>query len=136
MIKSLRSKPFRIVAIAVVPLALLGASCSSDDDADSADTEAAGDAEESGDATADTEAGGDAEESGSNPEVEAFCDEVDEFVPAMEELIADPTSGDAGALAEQAQELVAAGAALAGSVDSGDAERLQECTEKLAEVNG
>ena len=122
-----------IVAIAVVPLSLLGASCSSDDDGDSADTE------ESGDATADTEAAddaGDAEESGGNPEVEAFCDEVDEFVPAMEELIADPTSGDAGAMAEQAQELVAAGAALAGSVDSGDAERLQECTEKLAEVNG
>jgi hypothetical protein len=120
MIKSLRAKPLRIIAIAVLPLALLGTACSSDDD---------------GDDPADTEASSDAEESGGNAEVEAFCDQVDEFVPAMEEMIADPTSGDAAALATQAQDLIAAGTALAGSVDSGDADRLEECTQKLSEIS-
>src|SRR4051794_40935731 len=74
MIKSLRSKPIRLIAIAVVPLALLGTACGSDDDSDNdspANTEA------SSDAPADT-AGG--EESSSNPDVETFCDEVDDFV--------------------------------------------------------
>jgi hypothetical protein len=130
MIKSLRAKPLRIIAIAVLPLALLGTACSSDDDGDDpADTEA------SSDSPADTEASSDAEESGGNAEVEAFCDQVDEFVPAMEEMIADPTSGDAAALATQAQDLIAAGTALAGSVDSGDADRLEECTQKLSEIS-
>jgi len=128
MIKSLRKKPLRIVAIAVLPLALLGTACGSDDDGDSpSDTEA------SEDAPADTEASGD-EESGSNAEVEDFCSQVDDFVAAMEEIMADPSSGDAAAIAAQGQELSAAAGDLAGSVDSGDMERVQECTEKLSAI--
>ncbi len=130
MTKSLRTRPLRMVAIAVLPLALLGAACSSDDDADSADTEAS--ADEPGEETADTEASGDAE--GGNPEVEEFCSQVDEFVTAMEEVLADPTSGDAAALATQGQELATSATELAGSVDASDSERLQECTQKLSEI--
>jgi hypothetical protein len=131
MMKSLRNKPLRVVAIAILPLALLGTACGSDDDGDSpADTEA------SGDAPSDTEASGESESEGSggNPEVEAFCSEVDEFVAAMEDILADPSSGDAAAIAEQGQELSASAGALAGSVDSSDMDRLQECTENISAV--
>jgi hypothetical protein len=118
----------RPLVIAIVPLVLLGAACGSDDDSDTpADTEA------SSDAPADTEAAGE-ESSGGNADVEAFCGEVDDFVAAMEELLADPTSGDAAALATQGQELTASAAELAGSVDGSDSERLQECTSNLSEI--
>ena len=118
----------RPLVIAIVPLALLGAACSSDDDGDTpTDTEA------SSDAPAGTEASGE-ESSGSNPDVEAFCDEVDAFVAAMEEVLADPSSGDAAALATQGQDLAASATELAGSVDSGDSERLQECTSSLSDI--
>ncbi len=126
MIKSLRNKPLRMVAIAVLPLALLGTACGSDDDGDSpADTEA--------DAPADTEAAGD--ESGeANAEVEAFCTQVDEFVAAMDEVLADPSSGDVAEITAQGQDLAAAATDLAGSVEGDDTERLQECTEELSNI--
>ena len=121
-------RSLRPLAIAIVPLVLLGTACSSDDDSDTpADTEA------SSDAPADTDASGE-ESSGSNPDVEAFCSEVDEFVTAMEEVLADPTSGDAAALATQGQDLAASATELAGSVDGSDSERLQECTSDLSDI--
>ncbi len=129
MIKSLRNKPLRIVAIAVLPLALLGTACGSDSDDDSpADTGA--------EAPDGTEASDDSDSEGSegNPEVEAFCSQVDEFVTAMDEILADPTSGDAAAIAAQGQELSASAAELAGNVDSSDSDRLQECTEELSSI--
>ena len=129
MIKSLRTKPIRLIAIAVLPLALLGTACGSDDDTDNdspANTEA------SGDAPADT---GDDVESGSNADVETFCDEVDEFVEAFNEVMADPSSGDVGELTTQAQELVSAGTELAGSVEGDDRARLEECTKSLSELS-
>jgi len=115
-----------MVAIAVLPLALLGTACSSDDDGDSpADTET--------DAPADTEAAGD--ESGeANAEVEAFCTQVDEFVVAMDEVLADPSSGDVAEITAQGQDLAAAATDLAGSVEGDDTERLQECTEELSNI--
>ena len=132
MIKSLRNRPLRMVAIAVLPLALLGTACGSDDDGDSpADTEA--------DAPADTEASeprptrSAGEESGEgNAEVEAFCTQVDEFVAAMDEVLADPSSGDVAEITAQGQDLAAAATDLAGSVEGDDSERLQECTEELS----
>jgi len=136
MIKSLRTKPLRMVAIAVLPLALLGTACSSDDDGDSpTDTEsdAPADTDASSDAPADTEATGD--ESGeANAEVEAFCTQVDEFVAAMDEVLADPSSGDVAEITAQGQDLAAAATELSGSVDGDDTERLQECTEELSNI--
>ena len=126
MIKSLRNKPLRMVAIAILPLALLGTACGSDDDGDSpANTEA--------DAPADTEAAGDESGEG-NAEVEAFCTQVDEFVAAMDEVLADPSSGDVAEITAQGQDLAAAATDLAGSVEGDDTERLQECTEKLSTI--
>jgi hypothetical protein len=128
MIKSLRTKPLRVIAIAVLPLALLGTACGSDDDSDTpSNTEA------SGDAPADT--AGD-EESGANDDVEAFCDDVDEFVEAFNKVLSDPSSGDIGALTTQAEELASSAIELQGSVDGDDSERLQECTESLSDISG
>ena len=130
MIKSLRSKPIRLIAIAVVPLALLGTACGSDSDGDNdspANTEA------SSDAPADTDGG---EESSSNPDVETFCNEVDDFVESFNKVMADPSSGDVGELTTQAQELVSAGTDLAGSVEGDDRARLEECTKSLSDLSG
>ena len=128
MTKSLRKTPLRVLAIAVLPLALLGTACGSDDDGDSpTDTEA------STDAPADTEASG--EESGEgSADVEAFCTQVDEFVTAMNEVIADPSSGDVAEITSQGQDLIAAGTDLAGSVEDGDRARLEECTAELENI--
>jgi hypothetical protein len=138
MIKTLRTKPLRMLAIAVLPLALLGTACSSDDDGDSpADTEATSDApadtEADGEEPTGTEASGEETGEGS-ADVEAFCTQVDEFVVAMEEVLADPASGDVAAITAQGQELATSAAALAGSIDAADSARLQECTEQLSTI--
>jgi hypothetical protein len=130
-------KSLRPLALAIVPLVLLGTACGSDDDSGSDSTDATAaesPSEESSDAeSSDAESSGD-ESSSSNPDVEAFCDEVDEFVTAMEEILADPASGDAAELATQGQELATSAQELAGSVDAEDADRLQECTAQLSDL--
>ena len=127
MIKSLRTTPMRALAIAVLPLALLGTACGSDDDSDTpTNTEA------SGDAPADT--AGD-EESGTNADVEAFCDQVDEFVDAFNKVLSDPSSGDVGELTTQGQELASSAMELQGSVSGDDSDRLQECTQSLSDIS-
>jgi hypothetical protein len=125
-------KSLRPLALAIVPLVLLGTACGSDDDTGSDTTDATA-AESSSEESSDAESSGD-ESSSSNPDVEAFCDEVDEFVTAMEDVLADPASGDAAELATQGQELATSAQELAGSVDAEDADRLQECTAQLSDL--
>ena len=126
MIKSLRNKPLRMVAIAILPLALLGTACGSDDDGDSpANTEA--------DAPAGTDVAGDESGAGS-ADVEAYCDEVDDLVAAMDEVIEDPSSGDVADITAQIQDLISAGTDLAGSVEGDDTDRVRECTEELSNI--
>ncbi len=119
--------PLRTLAIALVPLALVATACGSDDKPTT--TEAPTDSTATGDTTA-TDSG----DAGSNADVEAFCNQVDQFVEAMNKLIADPTSGDAAALAQEGQDLLSSATALSGSVTGDDAARIKDCTKNLENV--
>ncbi len=133
MTKSLRTKPLRMVAIAVLPLALLGTACSSDDDGDSGRHRSIGRRRGAGRRHG-RRPRHRATPSG-NADVEEFCSQVDEFVDRDGRVLADPTSGDAGALATQGQELAAsAHRARRLGRQRPTADRLEECTEKLSEI--
>ena len=108
-----------------LPLAIGTVACGSDDDATPAGND---------EPAATAAPAGDDEASGSNPEVEAYCTEVDEFVEANKQLLEDPASVDVEAITQQSLDLIAAASALATTTDGDDAARLAECSEKFAEV--
>jgi ABC-type glycerol-3-phosphate transport system substrate-binding protein len=122
------TKMLRITAL-TLPLVIGTVACGSDDDSTPATTAAATD-----EPAATAAPSGDDETSGSNPEVEAYCTEVDEFVEANQQMLEDPASVDVEAITQQSLDLIAAATALATSTDGDDAARLAECSEKFAEV--
>ena len=129
MIKSLRNKPLRMVAIAVLPLALLGTACGSDDDGDSpADTES--------DAPADTEAVRRTERGDESGEATRMsrrsARRSTSSSPRWTKCSPTPRAVTWRTITAQGQDLASAATDLAGSVDGDDTERLQECTEKLS----
>jgi hypothetical protein len=128
-------KQLRPLAIALVPVLLVASACGSDDS--SGDSSGGSDSTEAADDASDSQDTAAADDSGSadgNPDVEAYCDEVEEFVEAMNAVLADPTSGDAAALATQGLELTNKAAKLAGSAGAGDSDRLAECSKKVEEI--
>jgi hypothetical protein len=119
---------------AVTLIAGVAAGCGGDDeksDSGSATT-AASDSGSSDSGSSDSGGGSDT----GNEKVDAYCDEVDDVVAALEKVKEDPTSADAQAASDQAQELSSKATALIGELvtDPDLATAVTDCTKKLQTV--
>ena len=119
---------------AVTLIAGVAAGCGGDDeksDSGSATT-AASDSGSSDSGSSDSGGGSDT----GNAKVDAYCDEVDDVVAALEKVKDDPTSADAQAASQQAQELSSKATALIGELmsDPDLATAVTDCTKKLQTV--
>ncbi len=119
---------------AVTLMAGVAAGCGGDDeksDSGSATT-AASDSGSSDSGSSDSGGGSDT----GNAKVDAYCDEVDDVVAALQEVKDDPTSADAQAASQQAQELSSKATALIGELvsDPDLATAVTDCTKKLQTV--
>ena len=119
---------------AVTLIAGVAAGCGGDDeksDSGSATT-AASDSGSSDSGSSDSGGGSDT----GNAKVDAYCDEVDDVVAALQKVKDDPTSADAQAASQQAQELSSKATALIGELvsDPDLATAVTDCTKKLQTV--
>ena len=122
---SVNSSTRRIRTALLAGLLVLGVTACGDDDNgdDPVSTEA-----DSGDNGGDS-GGADS----ANPDVQAYCDQVDDLAEQLEEVLADPSSGDAAALTVEAQELVTAAANLI-SANPDDVDEINACSARLQSV--
>lgn len=118
---------------AVTLIAGVAAGCGGDDEksASSSATTAA-DSGSSDSGSSDSGGGSDT----GNAKVDAYCDEVDDVVAALQKVKDDPTSADAQAASKQAQELSSKATALVGELisDPDLASAVTDCTKKLQTV--
>lgn len=105
------------------------AAACSDDDKKSETTVAAtaAPADTTGGATDATTAGGSAS---SNPDVVAFCDAANQLAEDYKKVMADPASGDIGALTASATDLTTKATALSSSSPA-DAEAISACLQTM-----
>jgi hypothetical protein len=128
---------------AVTLLAGVAASCGDDEKSDSGS--ATTEASSSSDSSSSDSSSSDSSSSDSsgksdtgNAKVDAYCNEVDDVVAALEKVKDDPTSADAQAASQQAQELSSKATALVGELisDPDLASAVTDCTKKLQSVGG
>jgi hypothetical protein len=132
-------KLLSLLFAAVFAVAALGA-CGDDDSGDTGDTTTADTGGDTGDDGGDDTGGGDegggdddgggddgGDGGSANPDVEAYCDAVAEFVANFDPN--NPDTGTAGQeLAQQGQELATS------DLTAEDAQRIGECTQELAQI--
>jgi hypothetical protein len=116
----------RTLALILGATLVLGvAACGDDDDSDGGSTDRTTTEQDSG-----SDDGGSAS---GNADVQAYCDAVDEYVQAAQDVIDDPTSGDAAELSQQGQDLAAQGQELASNaadLTPEDAQAIADCTQE------
>jgi hypothetical protein len=117
----------RTLALILGATLVLGVAACGDDDDDGGSTDRTTTEQDSGDSG---DSGGSAS---SNADVQAYCDAVDEYVQAAQDIIDDPTSGDAAELSQQGQDLAAQGQELASNaadLTPEDAQAIADCTQE------